>query len=205
MGNVGVKPDTLADGAINERTDTVITAADEIIFGDVTDSNNLKKDTVQGILDLQKIVQVVNVQSGALITTTTVIPSFDDTIPQNTEGVELMTLAITPTNANNILEITVVTSLSLSVAPSNHTHVTALFQDSTADALASQTQSLYVANGMSNTTFKHRMTAGTASETTFKVRGGCDTAGTTSFNGSSGSRVNGGTMASSITITEISV
>ena len=52
MGNVGVKPDTLADGAINEKTDTVITAADEIIFGDVTDSNNLKKDTVQGILDL---------------------------------------------------------------------------------------------------------------------------------------------------------
>ena len=52
MGNVGVKPDTLADGAINDKTDTVITAADEIIFGDVTDSNNLKKDTVQGILDL---------------------------------------------------------------------------------------------------------------------------------------------------------
>ncbi len=62
MGNVGVKPDTLADGAINERTDTVITAADEIIFGDVTDSNNLKKDTVQGILDLAPagiILQVV--------------------------------------------------------------------------------------------------------------------------------------------------
>mgnify|MGYP006899650825 CR=1 FL=1 len=152
-----------------------------------------------------KVVQVVNVQSGALITTTTVLPSFDDTIPQNTEGVELMTLAITPTNASNILEITVVTNLSLSVATSSHTHVTALFQDSTADALASMTQSLYVANGMSNTTFKHRMTAGTVSETTFKVRGGSNMAGTTSFNGSSGARVNGGTMASSITITEIAV
>ncbi len=37
---------------INSSTDTVITAADEILFGDVTDSNNVKKDTVQGILDL---------------------------------------------------------------------------------------------------------------------------------------------------------
>lgn len=37
---------------ISAKTDTVITASDEIIFGDATDSGNLKKDTVQGILDL---------------------------------------------------------------------------------------------------------------------------------------------------------
>lgn len=42
-------------GDINDRTDTVITAADEIIFGDVTDSNLMKKDTVQGILDLSPV------------------------------------------------------------------------------------------------------------------------------------------------------
>lgn len=33
-------------------TDTTITASDEIYFGDVTDSSKVKKDTVQGILDL---------------------------------------------------------------------------------------------------------------------------------------------------------
>lgn len=37
---------------VNELTDTVITASDEIMFADVSDSNNIKKDTVQGILDL---------------------------------------------------------------------------------------------------------------------------------------------------------
>lgn len=37
---------------INAATDTVITASDEIWFADVTDSNLVKKDTVQGILDL---------------------------------------------------------------------------------------------------------------------------------------------------------
>ena len=43
---------TLDKTAISNRTDTVITASDYIIFGDATDSDNLKKDTVQGILDL---------------------------------------------------------------------------------------------------------------------------------------------------------
>jgi len=33
-------------------TDTTITATDEIYFGDVTDFSNIKKDTVQGIIDL---------------------------------------------------------------------------------------------------------------------------------------------------------
>ena len=33
-------------------TDTTITASDELYFGDVTDSSKIKKDTVQGILDL---------------------------------------------------------------------------------------------------------------------------------------------------------
>lgn len=37
---------------INEYTSATITASDEIIFGDVDDSNNLKKDSVQGIIDL---------------------------------------------------------------------------------------------------------------------------------------------------------
>ena len=37
---------------INAATDTVITASDEIWFADATDTNLVKKDTVQGILDL---------------------------------------------------------------------------------------------------------------------------------------------------------
>lgn len=43
---------TLDKTALSNRTDTVITASDVILFGDATDTGNLKKDTVQGILDL---------------------------------------------------------------------------------------------------------------------------------------------------------
>ena len=37
---------------ISNQADTVITASDYILFGDADDSTNLKKDTVQGIIDL---------------------------------------------------------------------------------------------------------------------------------------------------------
>lgn len=43
---------TVDKTAISNRTDTVITASDYILFGDASDTDNLKKDTVQGILDL---------------------------------------------------------------------------------------------------------------------------------------------------------
>lgn len=43
---------TLDKTAISNRSDVTITASDVIIYGDATDSDNLKKDTVQGILDL---------------------------------------------------------------------------------------------------------------------------------------------------------
>ena len=39
-------------GFIDGKTDTVITASDQIVFADATDNDNAKKDTVQGILDL---------------------------------------------------------------------------------------------------------------------------------------------------------
>jgi hypothetical protein len=49
------------------------------------------------------------------------------------------------------------------------------------------------------------MTSGTVSATTFKVRAGIRSggSGTVTFNGTSGSRLFGGTIASSITVTEI--
>ena len=146
-----------------------------------------------------RLVQVVNTQDGTLATGTTVMP-LDDTIPQNTEGDQYMSLAITPTNASNILEITVTWIGSHSAAGA--VYGVGLFQDSTAAALA-----VGAASGGSGAiipiTFKHRMTAGTASATTFKVRAGGHLAGTTSFNGSGGVRRYGGVMASSITIKEI--
>ena len=40
------------DSIIGDFSDVTITASDLIVYGDATDSNNSKRDTVQGILDL---------------------------------------------------------------------------------------------------------------------------------------------------------
>lgn len=148
-----------------------------------------------------KIAQVVNTQTGAVATGTTVTP-FDDTIPQNTEGDEYMTLAITPTNAASTLIIEV-TWVGSSSAAADVPLVVALFQDSTAGALAAAVERQTASAGEVTCNFIHKMTAGTVSATTFKVRAGGGSAGTVTFNGNSGARRLGGVMASSITITEI--
>jgi hypothetical protein len=143
-------------------------------------------------------VQVVSSQSGAVATGTTTIP-YDDTIPQNTEGDEYITRAITPTNAANRLHIHVVGQLSHSIA---NWYVAALFQDATAGSLAATCAYHPTAGGGLELVIDHDMVAGTTSATTFKVRAGGAFGGTMTFNGNSGGRIFGGVMASSITITE---
>ena len=146
------------------------------------------------------VLQVVNSSTGAVATGTTLIPS-DDTIPQNTEGDQYMSLAVTPTSATNNLRIDVVVQCSSSAGGGRM--MAALFQDSTANALAVSTQGFIDANKPMMLSFTHYMTAGTTSATTFKVRVGAAQAGTTTFNGVSGGRLYGGVSSSSITIMEI--
>lgn len=154
-----------------------------------------------GTVQPSKVVQVVNTQTGTLATGTTAIP-IDNTIPQNTEGDQYMTLAITPTNSNNNLKIEVV----VNGAPDIGTWcLAALFQDTTANALAAQVSYQGANGGGTNLVFTHYMTAGTTSSTTFKVRAGTSTGSRFSFNGGTGNQFMGGVMASSITITEILV
>jgi hypothetical protein len=148
-----------------------------------------------------KIVQVVNVQELTYSTGTTQLP-LDNTITQNTEGDEYMTLAITPTSATNKLHIEVVWSGGSNSAG---TMSIGLFQDSTAGALNAGIHRNHGANEHVTLVLDHYMTSGTVSATTFKIRAGLNASGTTYHNGSNGARRMGGILASSITITEITV
>lgn len=147
------------------------------------------------------LVQKVVTETGASATGTTLIP-LDDTIPQNTEGDEYMTVTITPTDAANELHIEVVFFGVHNVAA---WIIVALFQDSTSDALATGAEYQNIGGGMVCIKFFHKMVAGTTSATTFKVRAGgqVGATGTTTFNGTGGARYFGGVMASSITVEEI--
>jgi hypothetical protein len=141
------------------------------------------------------VIQVVNTTFTSNSSNTTSIP-LDDSIPQNTEGTELFTRAITPTNASNLLRIDVTVYHGNSTDTASN--VIALFQDSTASALAAVAATIGAAGGSAVTTFTHYMTAGTTSSTTFKVHIGTN-AGTWSANPAKF----GGIESSSITIMEI--
>ena len=151
-----------------------------------------------GTVAANSVVQVVNFTTGALQSGTTVLPA-DDTIPQITEGDEWFTLAITPKHADNKLLIQVVCNMG---GDSALDAALALFQDTTANALAVSFWTSYTNNRIF--TINHFMTAGTTSATTFKVRGGSN-AGTTRLNGRGAARQYGGVASSGITITEYSV
>jgi len=127
----------------------------------------------------------------------TPIPN-DDTIPQSTEGDQVMSLAFTPTSATSKLKIEVVTNFASNLGQL----VSALFKDSDTDAMA-VAYSQQGASTPTNHSFSHYMTAGGTSAITFKVRIGSEGTQNT-FNGDNpNSAKYGGTIASSITITEI--
>lgn len=146
------------------------------------------------------VVQMVNSQDGAVATGTTAIPN-DDTIPQNTEGTQFLSKAITPTNASNLLKIEVVVNVTASGG--TPILIGALFQDSTAGALNAVKADTAGGNGLLQLTIVHWMVAGTTSATTFKVRVGDPAGGTVTLNGEAAARKFGGVCISSITITEI--
>ena len=149
-----------------------------------------------------RLVQVVNVMKGTMVTGTTVMVN-DDTAPLNDEGVEVMTLACTPTHASNKLLIEVIIA-AIDSGAGNYMHA-ALFKTGTAAALASYGGTFMAADGGHGISFSHFMTTGGTSEIVFTVRAGGSNAGTTTFNGRTAGNKMGGTLASSITISEIRV
>ena len=154
----------------------------------------------EGVARTGDVVQTVATTLSAVATGTTTIP-LDDTIPQNTEGTQFITAAITPSSAINLLEIHH-HGLYSSSAP---LHVTsALFQDSVANALHAMAINI-ATNAADIHNWIYRMLAATVAQTTFKVRAGTATAGTTTFNGRGGVRSFGGVCNSYLKATEIFV
>ena len=150
-----------------------------------------------------KVQQMVYFMTGANSSQASVQIPQDDTIPQNTEGHEVMTLAITPTSATSLLKIEV---MCCGATSNNGSFTMALFQDSTANALSVAEAKASNANpNMYDTgTLTHVMVAGTTSATTFKVRmAPMSATGTNYFNSDSGGRHHGGVANSGIIITEV--
>ncbi len=141
-------------------------------------SDQLLKTDGSGVLSWTSVsgssvvVQQIRATTNTSGSTTTVIPD-DDTIPQNTEGAEVITVSITPTNTNSILVIEYNFFGMIDQGATPRAGSSALFQDTTANALYAQIDIKNAASGgdITSSVFgKHTMTAGTTSATTFKLR-----------------------------------
>jgi hypothetical protein len=144
-----------------------------------------------------KILQVLYATSHEYITSTT-LSAFDDSIMQIGEGVEVLTRAITPASASNLLKI----EFFSCVGGTENYKTWGIFQDTTANALASGYNYTHYSNDISLSTV---IVAGTTSATTIRARV-ANTSGTVSVNGyaTSGYPIGGDTPHTTLIVTEIS-
>jgi len=145
------------------------------------------------------VVQTARTESGASATGTTVLP-FDNTIPQNTEGDQYLSQAITPRAAANLLRIQA--RLQIGESAGNQMSA-ALFQDATANALAAASATPNATTTVAQISIDHALLAAAAAATTFKIRAGGSTGPTTTFNGQGGTQIFGGVCNSFIHIDEV--
>jgi len=159
---------------------------------------------IAALSDFSTVVQAVEATPiVTVVTCATAIP-YDDTIPQNTEGNEVITVTITPTSATNRLVI----EFDAGQTSINGTGrvMSALFQDATAGALAAASEDFGGTTDSVSLHLKHEMAAGTTSATTFKIRVGATSGATAYVNSSNaGSRIFGGVAAARLRVTEIKV
>jgi hypothetical protein len=145
------------------------------------------------------LIQVQHAVLNSVVECSTVMPC-DDTIPQKTEGTEVITCAITPQDAANVLLIQA--SICMNYSLTTYQGGMALFQDTTAGALAAVKASAWVYSPPNILIYKK--VAGGVAATTFKIRVGPMAAGTMYVNSQydAATRIFGGVSASTLTIFE---
>lgn len=179
-----VTDETNVKAALDGATISSATVAtgDKVLIQDVDDSDNLKYVTAQSIADLAsgsgKVVQVKTYTSNTPISTTTVLPT-DDTIPQITEGTELATITMTPSDASNKIIISC-SFYATESGTGNRYPVYALF-DGNSDAIQSTQGFTTSANHFQRVHLEWATTAGSTSSRTYSCRGGPGVSGGTLY------------------------
>jgi len=146
-----------------------------------------------------KVIQEVEGTPYTTYGSTSVSIPLDDSIPQSGEGVEYVSVTITPKSTTTRL---VIEASAMVGADANRTVVMALFQDATANALKATATEVPSSSSVVDLFLRHEMASGTTSATTFKIRIG-PSAGTLYVNGSSAGRRFGGVSAITIHVREI--
>lgn len=188
---------------ISASAKTTPVNADQLGLIDSAASNALKPITYANllaeILTNVPLVQRVTDTYALNADLSTVLP-IDDTIPQSTEGTEILSVSITPTNASNIIRCRF---SGFGATGTNAVYWgAALFSGTTCIKAASH---YAAALGYTATiAFEHEFVAGGTSAITLSVRVGASS-GNVRMNGTNGARHFGGVAASTLIVEEIRV
>jgi hypothetical protein len=136
----------------------------------------------------------------AVATGTTALP-LDNTVPQNTEGDQYMTVTVPRNRPCNLMRVSGFGHFANSA---NAVAAMALFQDSTAGALKTGANGAAAAGSVFEVGLKYVAQALAAGATTFNIRAG-SASGTTTFNGSAGAGLFNATYNSYIEYEEVQV
>jgi hypothetical protein len=149
--------------------------------------------------------QVVFAQTGTQASGSTQIP-FDNTIPQITEGWEVMTATITPQSATSTLYVTGIVNCSAS-ASSQCSVGMALFRDATANSIGGSYAINAIQYALIQITAQARVTSGSTSATTFRMRIGSNPGASPAATYTNGQQlvgqVFGGVAATTLMIMEV--
>ncbi len=125
----------------------------------------------------------------------------DDTIPQITEGSEVLSNPITPTSSANLIRLQ--SHIYLSTPAASVCCIMALFKNGSSNAIAANEMDTFTATSRINMSIESLILAESSASLTFSVRSGNHTGSTMEFNGSSGGRKMGGVINSYLEILEI--
>jgi hypothetical protein len=156
-------------------------------------------EALQALNSGGRILQVVQCKSASLVRVQSSIPC-DDTVPQITEGYELLSQAFTPLSASSVIMIEAV----LNCSPAGSDHIAAaLFQAGTNDALIAAAKYL-VGDCLGQIIIGLKVASNNTTQRTYSIRAGRNTYGYMSMNGYGANRLFGSVCFSSLTLTEIS-
>jgi hypothetical protein len=148
------------------------------------------------------VVQVKSASTSAASVLTTAAGAAD-AIPQKTQGTELLTVTLTPTDAAHYLEVEAVVQCSGDTG-STGTIVGALFKDTTTAAFAASLISINAAQYVNQLVIRGRILAGSTSATTIKLRVGMSSSGSVRINTAyAGGQLLGGVAVTKLTVTEV--
>lgn len=188
----------MPDLKISELTAATAAAADEIAINRAGANFKVTAGDIAA-LSGSTIVQQVFTEDGEFATANNVTPN-NDTIPQQTaETTIILSQAITPNNASNLLIIEGV----LNLIGTTGDCIVGLWEDSIENALKTWWDSPRINSNFCSIPFRTRLVAGSTSARTYKIGIGPTAAGTLTLNGISGARRMGGTLATNIMITEL--